>query len=140
MTIYTRLAVLAALSVLPISATAEDEAQPSADDCAVISAVTQGMSPSGPMGPKSFGKNCNWKELGLPQIQVSTEEHPVFSFGYTKPVYSADGLHVTVELGIGGDNSARGHPEQYFYSGSKCTLEKRAGKWTFLSCKMSYIT
>jgi hypothetical protein len=143
-TIYARLVALAVLSTLAVAATAQVNSSPnaSADDCAVIGAIAQGQGswPSAPMSAKSFGVACDWKALGLPQPAITTEEHPGLSFGYSQPVYSADGLQATVNYSYGGDHSAQGHPEQYFYTGSKCTAQKRDGKWQSLGCRMSFIT
>jgi hypothetical protein len=143
-TLYMRLAALTLLSMLPIAATAQDNSPPraSGEDCAVIGAIAgwQGGAPSVPMNAKSFAAGCDWKALGLPQPAITTEEHPVLSFGYSQPVYDADGMHATVDYSYGGDQSATGHPERYFYTGSKCAAEKRDGKWQSLGCKMGFIT
>jgi hypothetical protein len=143
-TIYARLAALTLLSMLPVAATAQDTSHPnvSADDCAVIGAIArgQGETPNAPMNAQSFGASCDWKAIGLPQPVITTEKHPVLSFSYSQPVYSADGMHATVDYNYGGDQSANGHPERYFYTSSKCTAEKRDGKWQSLGCRMGFIT
>ena len=129
---------------LPLAACMTPQQAANANDCAVIGVIARGQwkaaLPDVPMNAKSFGVSCDWTALGLAQPVITNEDHPSLSFSYSPPVYSADALQATVNYSYGGDHSAQGHPEQYFYTGSKCTAEKRGGKWQFIACRMSYIT
>jgi hypothetical protein len=138
--------LLITLSIRSLDAQAEDttNAQNNPESCQVIGAIARAewkgdARPSAPLYYSSFGTNCNWKALGLPQpvIAKSGDDPPRF-FDISPPVYSGDGLQATVGWGYGGNQSAQGQSEKWFYTGSKCTAEKRDGEWQFVSCKIIY--
>ena len=138
---------LIALSIRSLDTQAESIAngQNNSEACQVIGAIARAQwksaAPDAPMSDKSFGVDCDWKALGLPQPAITKPgEQASPTFTCSPPVYSADGLQATVNYSYGGDHSAQGHPEQYFYTGSKCMAEKRDGQWRFLGCRMSHIT
>ena len=139
-----KLALLLPALSLAACTTPQQVTHTHSEDCQVIGAIAHGQwlsgSLSAPMRAKSFGADCDWKALGMPRPAITNEDRPVLSFSYSPPVYSADGKQATVNWSYGGDESAKGRPQSYFYTGSKCTAEKHGRQWQFVTCKMSFIT
>jgi hypothetical protein len=118
----------------------------SAEDCAVIAAVGEdrlkwrAQLPDMDMFAKSYGVDCDFRVLGIKDFKIpALGPGPYYSgvrFSFSHPTYSADGLKATIDYNIGGN----GGPTSYFYSGYKCTAEKRQGRWQSVACQMQFIT
>jgi hypothetical protein len=55
---------------------------------------------------------------------------------FKPPEYSDSGSDATIDWSMNGN----GGPGKYFFVDYKCSAEKRAGKWQFVSCKIGVIT
>jgi hypothetical protein len=146
--LHARLTVLAAFSALPFAAMAQDGApsHAGADECAVMAEAGEAKlhwrekSPDMPMSPGSYGKDCDWKALGIKAFTIPPPDPgPYFQgvrFSFSRPIFSADGRRATVDYTIGGSSG----PRTYFYQGFKCTVKKAGGRWKLSSCPMQFIT
>ncbi|MEP6829838.1 MAG: hypothetical protein ABI963_05835 [Rhizomicrobium sp.] len=144
---FRAVCALAAFAGPPLQAWAQDaEWPPSADDCAIIGVVGKaefhwGAAKSNtPLGSRSFGVDCDFKGLGLKGVIIAPPDRgPYFKglrLSFQRPVYAANGQHAAITFGINGNAG----PKSYFSTGSTCTVEKRDGKWQFVSCQMRWIT
>jgi len=150
MTVRTALVGLIACSAMPVAALAQSPpdqpARASAQDCAVIAAVGEDRlkwhkrSPEMPMFAQSYGVDCDWKAMGIKDLNIPPlgpgPYYPGVRFSFSKPVYSPDGLQATVTYTIGGN----GGPASYFFSMSYCKAEKVDGQWQSAGCKPGPIT
>ena len=143
-----RLAAITAFSALPFAVMAQDNAPgpASAEDCAVIAAVGEDrlkwreQLPDMDMFAKSYGVDCDFKALGIKDFKIpALGPGPYYSgvrFSFSRPAYSADGLQATIDYNMGGN----GGPTEYFYTGYKCTAQKRGQRWQSVACTMQFIT
>jgi hypothetical protein len=114
-----------------------------ANDCAVIAVVAHGnrdIRGDPPMSSKSYGADCDWNALGIIGLRVAPPDPGPYYEGvrlfFKPPEYSDGGSEATINWSMNGN----GGPGRYFFADYKCSAEKRAGKWQFVSCKIGVIT
>ena len=115
----------------------------SANDCAVIAVVAHGnrdIRGDPPMSYKSYGADCDWSALDVIGLRVAPPDPGPYYEGvrlfFKPPEYSDGGSEATINWSMNGN----GGPGRYFFADYKCSAEKRAGKWQFVSCKIGVIT
>jgi hypothetical protein len=115
----------------------------SADDCKIIVAIARkswdwssSAAPAYDFYPEfdDYIEDCKWSEFGVAAPRLGND-HSAKRFYITRPAY--DGATATAEIHTYWQAENENHP---FLRGEKCTLERKDGGWSVVSCKELYIT
>lgn len=132
-------------------------AHASADDCAIIVEIGKAKMEWGNKAPipdffptfdneggETYIEDCVWKDFGVADPVIGTPNSPQ-AFYISRPEYS--GTNATAELnqavrpaprpyGSGAVPGPDGSSVAPFMERDRCTLEKVAGRWRIVACKM----
>lgn len=124
----------------------------SADDCAVIAEVgKRELNWSATNAPQAFFyprydvpgggaylEDCSWGELGLAAPPIGRADSPM-GFIITRPVYTASGASTYFQYSVVAIPADNGKQISPFLERKLCTLEKRAGGWHLIGCKLNVV-
>jgi len=125
----------------------------SADDCAIIAEIGKSelhwnaaKAPEAYFYPRfetaggaQYLEDCAWKKLGLADPMIGTPNSPI-GFFITRPVYSPTGASAYFQYSVAAVSDSNGKKIAPYIEQELCTLEKDAGGWHLIRCKLTAIT
>ncbi|MGH6889236.1 MAG: hypothetical protein ACREHF_08580 [Rhizomicrobium sp.] len=123
----------------------------SADDCAILVAIGKSELKWGAKPPAAaflpefsmpgggtYRQGCSWNELGVAPPTIGDSRSPM-AFFITRPTYAGPRATAYFQYTVAALRLPDGSLLPPFLERERCSLEKRAGEWHLLSCKISRI-